>query len=55
MCAPERCIEYVALHEVMHRKHFNHSNKFWADLKEIMPDYLERKNYLNKYGRYFQI
>lgn len=55
MCAPKKCIEYVALHEVMHRKHFNHGDKFWAEIKEIMPDYLERKDYLNKYGKYFQI
>ncbi|MGL6174396.1 MAG: M48 family metallopeptidase [Cellulosilyticaceae bacterium] len=55
MCAPIECIEYVVLHEIMHLKHFNHSEAFWLDIEKIMPDYKYRKEYLKKQGAYFEI
>lgn len=55
MCAPIGCIEYVVLHEVMHLRHFNHSQAFWNDISAVMPDYNQKKIYLKKYGSYFEI
>ena len=55
LCAPIQMIEYVVLHEVMHLKHFNHSKDFWHDIKELMPDYMERMNYFKQYGQNFMI
>lgn len=55
MCAALDCIEYVILHEVMHLRHFNHSQAFWNDIEKIMPNYREKKEYFKKYGQYFEI
>ena len=55
MCAPQKMIAYVALHEVMHLKHFDHSKAFWNDIEKIMPDYKERMNYFKIFGQNFMI
>lgn len=55
MCAPKEMIEYVVLHEVMHLKHFNHSQAFWSAIEEIMPNYKECVNYFKQYGQNFMI
>lgn len=55
ICAALSCIEYVVLHEVMHLRHFDHSQAFWRDIEKIMPNYKEKKEYLKKYGQYFEI
>lgn len=43
---PMSCIEYVALHEVAHLKHMNHSPAFYQTLASIMPDHRERAKLL---------
>ena len=42
--------QYVILHEVMHRVHFDHSKEFWNDIGKLMPDYKARKQKLNLLG-----
>ncbi len=39
-------IEYVALHEVAHLKHMNHSPAFYETIWQVMPDYKERAKLL---------
>jgi predicted metal-dependent hydrolase len=34
---PEWVIDYVIAHELMHRTHPNHSDKFWRELKAAYP------------------
>lgn len=46
--APMCCIEYVVLHELCHFIHPNHSEKFYAFLSALMPDWRERKKLLNR-------
>lgn len=46
---PEELMDYVVIHELAHRKHMNHSKKFWAEVAKYCPDYKERKNRLNQY------
>ncbi|WP_180270725.1 M48 family metallopeptidase [Sporanaerobium hydrogeniformans] len=53
--APEACIHYVVLHEVMHLRFFNHSLSFWKGIEEIMPDYKQRMNDLKLFGQNFSI
>ena len=55
LCAPEKMIAYIVLHEVMHLKHFNHGQAFWQEIREIMPDYKERMNYFKQFGQDFML
>ena len=45
---PLACIEYVALHEVAHLKHMNHSPLFYQTIASLMPDYQERAKLLKQ-------
>ena len=47
---PMESIEYVALHEVTHLMHPNHSKRFYESIAMYMPDWKERKNLLKNYA-----
>lgn len=44
---PERCLEYVLVHELCHLHHANHSAEFWASVKQAMSDYRYWHDLLN--------
>ena len=44
---PMACIEYVALHEIAHLRHPNHSKDFYYHIERYMPDYRKREELLN--------
>jgi hypothetical protein len=46
--APKAVLEYAVLHELCHIQHRTHGPEFWAFLEKIMPDYEERKSWLDK-------
>ena|SRR6056297_2895018 len=46
--APMACIEYVALHELLHFLHEKHDRNFFLDLSALMPDWQERKRILDE-------
>ena len=46
--SPRNCIEYVVMHELCHLVHPNHSKQFYSFLTMLMPDWKERKDYLDK-------
>ncbi len=48
LMAPERAIDYVLVHELAHRKHFDHSPAFWALVARYIPDYKEQKTALRE-------
>lgn len=50
MQLPPRIIEYVVVHELMHIKVPNHSERFWKMLGSVMPDYESRKAWLKQKG-----
>jgi len=45
---PEKVVEYVVVHELVHLEVRNHSKKFWNRVKEILPRYRDSKNWLDK-------
>ena len=47
--APERCIDFVILHEIAHIRQLNHSPAFYVELEALLPDWRERRAELNKY------
>lgn len=51
--APRNCIEYVVMHELCHLIHPNHSKQFYSFLTMLMPDWKERKIYLDKNAAYW--
>lgn len=48
--APRPVQRYVVLHELCHRRHFNHSDRFWGLLSTRMPDYAIQRAWLRDYG-----
>ena len=48
--APEKFLEYVVIHELCHRREFNHSARFWDLVQRQMRDYQVWKDYLKKNG-----
>jgi len=51
MRMPMEIIDYVVVHELCHRKEMNHSEKFWAEVEKVMPDYKSRRKWLKENGR----
>lgn len=49
--APIPLIEYVLVHELVHRDHLRHGPEFWAALGRLMPDYEGRRARLRAMGR----
>lgn len=50
MMAPARIIDYIAVHELCHFHHLDHSDAFWNELDKVMPDFAERKEWLRRNG-----
>ena len=49
MVLPQRCREYVAVHELAHIVHKNHSQKFYNLIKKYIPEYQEIVKEINTY------
>lgn len=43
---PKSVFEYVVVHELCHLEHRDHSPAFWSLVTGLMPDYQERKDWL---------
>jgi predicted metal-dependent hydrolase len=50
MMATPKVIDYIVVHELCHLRHRDHTDVFWNEVDKVMPDYLDRKNWLRKYG-----
>ena len=40
--------DYIILHELAHRRHMNHSDKFWQEVERMCPDYLVAERWLKQ-------
>ncbi|BCS89464.1 M48 family metallopeptidase [Pseudodesulfovibrio sediminis] len=45
--APKPVLEYAVVHELCHLKHRNHVDQFWKFVRSVLPDYEERKQWLD--------
>ena len=48
---PEEILDYLVVHELAHRKEMNHSDRFWAEVERVLPDYRQRRAWLKEHGR----
>ena len=50
LLAPAEVLDYVVVHELCHRLEMNHSPRFWAEVKRVLPDYAEARKWLRQNG-----
>ena len=46
---PQRLIDYILLHELVHTKVKNHSKDFWNELETVVPNALTVDEQLREY------
>ena len=47
---PEAVRDYVVIHELCHRLELNHSQRFWAQVQRVCPDYARHRKWLKENG-----
>lgn len=52
--APDFVLDYVVAHEVAHIRQMNHSPRFWAEVKKLVPDIAAPQHWLRTHGRELQ-
>ena len=48
--APPEVVDYVIVHELAHLIEMNHSDRFWAIVGKVMPDFEAKERWLKKHG-----
>ena len=48
--APVGVIDYIIAHELAHLKEHTHNDRFWKEVKRLMPDYANHKEWLKCNG-----
>lgn len=51
MLAPPEVVDSVVVHELCHRKEMNHSERFYAEVLRVFPDYWKWTRWLKENGR----
>lgn len=47
---PDAVRDYIIHHELMHRREMNHSDRFWARVAEVCPEWREAERWLKRHG-----
>ena len=50
MLTPSEVIDSVVVHELCHRKEMNHSDRFYAEVLRVFPDYWKWNRWLKENG-----
>lgn len=50
MTAPITFIDYIVVHELCHIHQRDHTDAFWNEVDKVIPDYLERREWLKRCG-----
>ncbi len=50
VASPKPIFEYVVVHELCHLKERNHGRKFWELVGSLLPDFRERRAWLQRHG-----
>lgn len=48
--APDECVDYVVMHELCHLRELNHSERFYAILTRLMPDWKVQRERLARFS-----
>lgn len=48
--APPYVLDYLAAHEVAHRREMNHGPRYWANVERLFPDYERAEAWLKAHG-----
>ena len=51
IAAPKPVLEYAVVHELCHLAHRNHTPSFWRMIRDLLPDYEPRREWLDEHGR----
>lgn len=46
---PEPIYDYILVHELCHIQHPNHSKRFWSLVESFLPDYKDRRTWLQEH------
>lgn len=52
---PPRIIDYIILHELQHIREPHHNQRFWKYMRQVMPDYEQRKYWLALNGAAYDL
>lgn len=55
MMAKPSVIDYIVVHELCHMHFRDHTEAFWNEVDKVMPNYLEKKNWLKQNGAGFDL
>ena len=50
MLTPAGVIDSIVVHELCHRKYMNHSQRFYAEVLRVMPEYKQHRKWLKEHG-----
>lgn len=50
LLAPPAVLDYVVVHELCHLLEMNHSPRFWAEVRRVLPDYESCRKWLRRNG-----